>query len=61
MADCQHKIYKQGPRIPLRYGSSATRICQICGMWRQDRPGFGDADWKPSTDLDDALNAEEQD
>lgn len=35
-AGCPHPMEhrRPGPRIPLRYGTSATEVCADCGAWR---------------------------
>lgn len=41
-APCDHPAERQidGPRIPLRWGSAATKMCTACGAWRDVRhPG----------------------
>ncbi len=31
---CSHAETEEGPKTPLRYGSSGTEICKKCQMWR---------------------------
>lgn len=31
----------EGPRTPLRYGSAATVVCEVCGAYKMDR-GLGE-------------------
>lgn len=31
---CRHKRTEDGPRYPLRYGSSATLVCKDCGAYK---------------------------
>jgi hypothetical protein len=32
--DCTHSRRREGPRVPLRHGSSASEVCEDCGAWR---------------------------
>lgn len=34
---CEHKDLGDGPRVPLRHGSAATKVCLMCGMWADPR------------------------
>jgi hypothetical protein len=38
---CPHAETKEGPRMPLRYGSGATEVCIACGAYRVNLHGFG--------------------
>jgi hypothetical protein len=42
---CQHLATHEGARVALRYGSSATEVCDFCGQWRTliHKPG----PWQP--------------
>ena len=35
--ECTHYDTKDGPRIPLRWGSAPTVVCRLCGFWRDAR------------------------
>lgn len=59
--NCRHTgNMNPGPRIPLAYGSAATLICQACGRWRQDRPGFENGPWLTQSEMEDRLSEDEQ-
>lgn len=39
--NCKHSSTKSGPRMPLRYGSAATDVCEACGAYRLMHHGPG--------------------
>jgi hypothetical protein len=41
---CEHKEVVEGPRLPLRYGSAATEVCQACGFYRYNLHKW--SDWR---------------
>lgn len=60
-AECAHTMTLVNPeRLPLRYGSAEVLVCADCGMWRQNRPGFGDKDWQPANTLEAAMQQDEE-
>lgn len=48
MSNCKHKDRAAGPRFPLVWGSAATLVCLVCGMWRE--LGHGRR-WRPAAEL----------
>jgi hypothetical protein len=41
--ECTHYDTFEGPRVPLRWGTSATVICKLCALWRQE---IGNKKWR---------------
>ena len=49
---CLHKETHEGPRVPMRWGSSGTEVCNRCGAWRLTLHGLGE--WQYGQSVEDA-------
>lgn len=54
----RHASWHEGPRVPLRWGSAPTQVCNACGWWRLDHHGFKSM-WRSPAALVEALEEDE--
>lgn len=53
---CEHLSLRDGPVIPLRYGSTTSEVCTSCGAWRRRRLPHIEP-WHPADKLTEAMEA----